>query len=64
MSKTFKDRQKRYYRVHKHATYRRGLSMWADDFSKRKDKEITRRLRNKLKRKDKKEIKEYLKCDT
>lgn len=49
MSRTYKDRGYR-RRLVKNSLYKKELSLWGEDFKhKRKDKQITRRLRAKLK---------------
>ena len=62
MSRTFKDRNRMWYRKRKNAVVVKTLGIWSDDFprpGKHKDKSISRDVRNKLKNRDKKEIKEY-----
>ena len=61
MSRTYKDRGERYYRIRKNAFVKKMLCMWNDDFPKRKDRDISRKLRSKLKNIDLKEYKEYTK---
>lgn len=52
MGKTYKDRGRR-RRIVKNSIYKKFLGLWGEDFHhKRKDREISRHLRVKLKRED------------
>ena len=58
MSRTYKDRGWR-RRIVKNSLYKKVLGLWGEDFKhKRKDREISRHLRSKLKGKVLKEIRD------
>ena len=59
MSRTYKDTGHQ-YRIIKNSLYKKHLHLWSEDFGhRRKDRTISRHLRKKLTRNDKKDIDNY-----